>query len=216
MKLFVWDFHGVLEKDNELAVLDISNQVLRQAGYKERFSSEDNKRLYGLKWYQYFEQLLPNLTNDEHLTLQAACFRYAEENLHILAKHIKPADHAGEVLGLIAKQGHDQVVVSNTRQGDLEWFISAVALQQYFPVDKIFGVNAHEKRGNKKEALEQYVEHKSFDSIVIIGDSADDMALVKVAGGTTYFYHHPHHKKVVSKIQADYKITDLRLLLEEL
>lgn len=40
MKLFVWDFHGVLEKDNDLAVLDISNKVLEQSGYAERFSEE--------------------------------------------------------------------------------------------------------------------------------------------------------------------------------
>jgi len=34
-KLFVWDFHGVLEKDNDLAVEVICNQVL------EAFGTED-------------------------------------------------------------------------------------------------------------------------------------------------------------------------------
>lgn len=38
MILFVWDFHGVLEKDNEKAVVDISNQVLSEAGFKEKFT----------------------------------------------------------------------------------------------------------------------------------------------------------------------------------
>lgn len=84
MKLFVWDFHGVLEKDNEKAVIDISNQVLKRAGYKERFTDKDNERLYGVKWYQYFEDLLPGLSNEGHLSLQAACFKFAEDNLHIL------------------------------------------------------------------------------------------------------------------------------------
>jgi len=31
-KLFVWDFHGVLEKDNEQAVIQISNDVLKELG----------------------------------------------------------------------------------------------------------------------------------------------------------------------------------------
>ncbi len=101
MKLFVWDFHGVLEKDNDLAVLDISNKVLEEAGYSERFSEDDNRNFYGLKWFQYFEKLLPDLTNEQHMALQAACFKFAEKNLDILAKHIKPSDHSLAVLKAI-------------------------------------------------------------------------------------------------------------------
>lgn len=98
MKLFVWDFHGVLEKDNDLAVLDITNQVLSEHGHKVRLTSETNQKYYGLKWFQYFEKLLPNLTSEEHMVLQAACFKFAEENLDILVKHIKPNDYAVEAL----------------------------------------------------------------------------------------------------------------------
>lgn len=214
MKLFVWDFHGVLEKDNDLAVLDISNRVLEEAGYSERFTPKDNQKYYGLKWHQYFERLLPNLTNAEHVALQAACFKFAEENLDILAKHIKPADHALEVLAAIKKAGHDQIILSNTRPSDLIWFVNAVHMSKYFPENKLFGVNAHEKHGIKKDALKHYLEGKKFDDLIIVGDSASDMDLAEVAGGTTYFYNHPHltHKEA----PADHKIKDLRQILKEL
>ena len=101
MKLFVWDFHGVLEKDNEKAVIVVSNKVLEKAGYKERFSEKDNEEFYGLKWYQYFERIIPGLNKSEYLKLQSDCYKYSEAHLDLLAKYIKPNDHAIEVLSLI-------------------------------------------------------------------------------------------------------------------
>jgi phosphoglycolate phosphatase-like HAD superfamily hydrolase len=215
MKLFVWDFHGVLEKDNDLAVLDISNHALEEAGYKERFSLEDAQQYNGLKWYEYFERLLPHLSSEKHRELQAACFRYAADNLSVLEKHIKPNDHANEVLKKVHDAGQDQILVSNTRPSDLLWFISTVGLQSYLPETKVFGVNAHEEHGTKKDALAQYLKGKKFDAIIIIGDSQSDMILKDVAGGTTYFYSHPH-LTIKRAVQADYIITDLRDVLAEL
>lgn len=215
MKLFVWDFHGVLEKDNDRAVLDISNRVLAAAGLAQRFSSEDNAKYYGLKWYEYFERLLPHLTHEEHLELQAACFAFMENNLHVIEQHIKPNDFAVEVLQAIRGAGHDQIVLSNTRPKDLDWFIHAVHLEEYFPVDKVVGVNAHQKHGNKQDALREYVPGKNFVDLVIVGDSASDMRLQEVAGGTTYLYRHPHLPALES-VAADHSIGDLRKVLAEL
>src|SRR5487761_1194368 len=112
MKLFIWDFHGVLEKDNEKAVIDISNAVLENAGYSERFTQEDNERFYGLKWYEYFQKLISGISKDECLKLQSYCFKYAEEHLEILAKHIKPNDYVIDVLTSIADSGNKQIVIS--------------------------------------------------------------------------------------------------------
>lgn len=215
MKLFVWDFHGVLEKDNDIATLEISNKVLEKFGFKERFSSEDNRNYYGLKWYQYFERLLPNITNKEHLALQSACFKYAEENLHILTNNIKPNDNSILVLKAIQQARHDQIILSNTRPSDLLWFVNTVGMSKYFPNDKIFGVNAHQKHGAKKDALEHYLRSKAFDQIVIIGDSKSDMKLQEVAGGITYFYNHPHINHL-EMVKADHIVKDLRKVLQEL
>ncbi len=212
MKLFVWDFHGVLEKDNEKAVVDISNRVLAAAGYKERFTDEDNERFYGLKWYEYFERLLPNAPAGEHLKLQADCFKMAEENLGILARHIKPNDHAHEVLEEIARAGHQQIVISNSRQSDLAWFLDAVGLRQFFDDAHIIGVNAHQTHQTKADALRFHLKGLEFDKIIVIGDSEDDLKLGRAVGATTYFYKHPHRHHEDTKL-ADHIIKDLRKVL---
>ena len=216
MKLsFVWDFHGVLEKDNEKAVIDISNQVLAQAGYKERFTNEDNERYYGLKWYQYFERLLPKLSKEECLTFQAACFKFAEDNLHILAKHIKPNDHVTYVLTEIANSGSQQIVISNTRQSDLIWFLESIGIKEFFDDAHIIGVNAHQTHGSKADALKDHLKNVHFEKIIVIGDSEDDLRLGKEVSGTNYFYKHPHRKHENTR-NADYVIKDLRAVLDEL
>lgn len=215
MKLFVWDFHGVLEKDNEKAVIDISNKVLKQAGFRERFTEADNEKYYGLKWYQYFENLLPKLSAPEHLELQAKCFEFAEKHLEILAKHIKPNDYAIEVLGGVKDAKHQQIVISNSRQSDLLWFLDAVGIKQFFDEQHILGVNAHQHHASKIEALEHFLKGKQFDQVIVIGDSEEDIQLGNSIGATTYFYKHPHRVHQLS-VKATHTIKDLRKILQEL
>lgn len=215
MKLFVWDFHGVLEKGNDLAVLDITNQVLAAHRYNIRLDIATNSTYYGLKWYEYFERLLPDLTHEQCLALQAECFVCAEDNLDVIARHMRPTDFAADVLKTVKEAGHDQILLSNTRSRDLIWFVENVGLQEYLPPVKQFGVNAHEKLGTKQNALETYVKNRDFDGLVIIGDSEKDMILKRVCGGTTYFYTHPHLTAHIA-VEADYRITDLRQVLNEI
>jgi len=74
MKLFVWDFHGVLESGTENTVFEISNQVLEDFGYRERFTRQENHDLFGRKWYEYYEYLLPAQNHERHMSLQQASF----------------------------------------------------------------------------------------------------------------------------------------------
>jgi phosphoglycolate phosphatase-like HAD superfamily hydrolase len=215
MKLFVWDFHGVLEKDNEKSVIEISNNVLSGTMHQKRFTEVDNEKYYGFKWYQYFEKLLPDLPLKTHLELQAACFEYAEKNLQILAKNIKQNDYADEVLGMIKRSGHQQIVISNSRQKDLMWFLDAVDLTQYFDDEHIIGVNAHQEHVTKKDALTHFLSGKHFDEIIVIGDAEEDMKFGKAVKAKTYFYKHPHRKHEITDL-ADYLINDLREVSEEL
>jgi phosphoglycolate phosphatase-like HAD superfamily hydrolase len=215
MKLFVWDFHGVLEKDNEKAVIDISNQILKDSGYIERFTEADNEKYYGLKWYQYFQKLLPNLPGEKHQELQAACFEYAEQNLNILTKHIKPNDYAINVLSEISKTNNQQIVISNTRQSDLVWFLESIKIRKFFNDNHIIGVNAHQTHSSKTDALQMHLKNTVFDKIVVIGDSEDDLKLGKSVNAVTYFYKHPHREHENTE-NADHIINDLRIVLQEL
>ncbi|MFH1631836.1 MAG: HAD hydrolase-like protein [bacterium] len=216
MKLFVWDFHGVLEKGNEKAAIEISNMTLERFGYKERFSFEDVERMYGLKWYQYFERLLPHESTERCMEISDACFDKQINNLDIIGKHMEPNDHVHDVLEAIERSDHDQIVISNTNPESMEMFLSGVGVQDYFSDGRAVAVDAHtpETRKSKAEMLAEYLADKEYDHIVTIGDSPKDVALTSVAGGTSYLYAHPwrSHKDC----EADYRINDLREVLREL
>lgn len=66
MKLFVWDFHGVLEKGNDAAVAEITNSVLQSFGHSRRMTIQEGELLSGKHWYEYFAFLLPHLNHQEH------------------------------------------------------------------------------------------------------------------------------------------------------
>ena len=132
-----------------------------------------------------------------------------------LQKHIKPNDHVISVLRAINEAGHDQIILSNTRPHDLLWFVETVGIGEYFPKDKIFGVNAHQKHGTKEDVLEEYIHGRKDLGIIIIGDSESDMNLSRVGGGVTYLYTHPN-VDALTNVSADNFINDLRKILVEL
>jgi phosphoglycolate phosphatase-like HAD superfamily hydrolase len=214
MKLFVWDFHGVLERGNEDAVIEISNTVLEQFGYVERFTQAENEQLYGRKWYEYYEYLLPGEAHERHLDLQKASFDMSDNRADIMAKHVKPNHHAPEVLSAIALS-HRQIVISNTKPSSLVLFIAAAGLTDYFDKDNAFAVDMHRRdyKRTKQDVLREFLDSNPADEVVIIGDSKSDMELSGVAGGVRYLYAHPH--RVFKDCDADYRIHDLRDLLRE-
>ena len=214
MKLFVWDFHGTLEKDNEGAVFKISNKVLENLGYKERLTKEDNFMLYGRKWSDYFAYLLPKEPEKTHFFIQQKCIEYEGKHPEIIKSFIKPNDHAYEVLSKIRKV-HKQILVSNMSDVGLKRFMKAVDMGKYFPKDSMFATNSYKKQTKvtKKEILINYLKGKKFDKVITIGDTKVDVEMGEAVGATTYLYVHPGRE--FATINADCKIRDLREVLKE-
>ena len=216
MKLFVWDFHGVLEKDNDLDVLYLSNIVLKNNGHTKQFSLSEANKLSGLKWYEYFEYLLPDLSHEEHLQLQSDCLDYQRKNREAIHKYLKPNNHADYVLNKIKKAGHDQLLISNTNLLDLVWFVKRVGLRDYFSDDRLIGINSHQQKSNKNDAFRNFLkDNKKYEQIIIIGDSQKDIDLRLVNGGTTYYYMRPNRDHDIIE-GADYKIDNLKEILKEI
>ena len=216
MKLFVWDFHGTLEKDNENAVLEISNKVLEKLGFKERLTKKDNLKLYGKKWYQYFEYLLPNESYKTHFFIQQKGIEYETDHPQIIDKHIKPNDHALDILEKIAKSDHHQILVSNMSDVALIRFMKSIKIVKFFPKNSAFATNSYKKKITltKKDILTKYLKGKKFDKVITIGDTEIDIEMGRAVGATTYLYAHPGKK--FAKTDADYKIRDLKEILKEL
>ncbi len=214
MKLFVWDFHGTLEKGNELAAGEISNKTLEAFGYSQRFTIEDGFKLYGKNWYEYFEYLLPEEPHEKHLELQAASFKCSNASPEIIAKYITPNDHAHDVLEAIKEAGHCQILISNTTPQSIKIFLNAVDMARFFPEGYVFAANGHSRAAGKikNEILLDFLREKKFEEIIVIGDSKKDINLID--GCVSYLYAHPGRTFRAS--EADYKIRNLREVLKEL
>ena len=214
-KLFVFDFHGVLEKGNERAVIKTSNAILEKFGYKERFTFEQIDKLYGKKWYQYFEELLPNEPHEKHIELQNACVTFSIKNSEVIADCIELNDNVHFILDKISKV-HSQVLISNMEPEALPIFLNSVKITKYFDEGNAIAINAHKRELSKTkgDALREFVKGKKFDSFVFIGDSPQDLEPKKEFGGVTYMYAHPGRE--FKKCEADYYIRDLRDILKEI
>ncbi|MBI5880655.1 HAD family hydrolase [archaeon] len=214
MKLFIWDFHGVLEEGNEDAVIEISNIVLEAFGYQQRLDADICRQLNGRHWYEYFTYILPNEPHERHLELQAAGAAYSQEHHEVIAKHIRPNRYARQVLSTIRAAGHGQAVISNTQSIDM--FLRLTGLQDIFSEGRAMQARPDTPGcyASKQEALRLFLAGKMFDRIIGIGDSPTDVKLVEAYGGTTYLYAHPGIP--FRDCKADYKINDLRDVLREI
>lgn len=216
MKLFVWDLHGTLEQGNEDASIEISNMALEKSGYAQRFKQEDSRALYGLKWYEYFEWLLPDESHERHVALQATSFALSDAHPEIIARYMRPADHAADVLQAIHQSPHHQILISNTQPTSVPAYLAALEMQVFFGADNAFSVNAHarEAKRNKEDVLREFLSGKKFDKVVVIGDSGTDLRLAKAHEATLYLYAHPGYDFRTEG--GDYRVRDLRKVLQEI
>lgn len=215
-KLFIWDLHGVLEKGNDHAVVEITNTILEQFNYSRRLSTQESYALSGKKWHEYFAHLLPDQSHEEHLKLQAASFTFSHANAHLVAKHIEPNDHSHDVLAAIAKSPHDQILISNTKPESLTEYLKILNLGRFFPPSHHFAVDGHtQNKQTKKGILNAFLKGKTYSGgLITIGDSAGDVALIEGhTKGTSYLYQPPHRPK--RPIKATHTINDLRAVLQE-
>jgi len=214
-KLFVWDFHGVLETGNEKAVLETSNLILEREGYLERFSEAEIDSLYGRKWRDYFRYLLPGGSEEVYIDLEKACGQYSSTNRERVLKHISPTEHSKGVLEKIVKNGHTQILISNVSDEGLRWFIESVDIGGFFPEERAFSSNG-ESGKNKKQILEEFIRNSDmeYEKIVSIGDSPTDIELVEdYPNGASFLYSHVG--KGFRDCKPTYKIKDLRCVLRE-
>lgn len=211
MKLFVWDFHGVLEKDNEYSVVEICNKVLEKFNVNKRISLEETKRLYGLKWGDYFRYCNPDAENDTIKEMVSYAVEVGLNEKNPL-KYIKPMDNAHFVLKTIKERGHFNLVISNSSQESLKFFLDSVDITHL--VDEYIGVDGHvefSEENGKTAILKKYVEGNDFEKIIKIGDIEADIETGIECGAVTYLF-----SKERKNTKADYIISDLREVLKEI
>lgn len=209
-KLYVFDFHGVLEKGTENALREVSNLALKPKGYNYEMTSDDSLKYYGLKWGEIFEKML-NISKYEADELFNECKKIDDLNPGIIAKYTFQNDNASSALDKIISHNDDYILISNTRPEALCIFIKSAGLEKYFNQFNTFAVNKHEsgQELTKELVLKKYLEGKEYALIKIIGDSPSDIELKKVSpkNSITFLYTHPWLN--FKECESDYKIRNL-------
>lgn len=162
---------------------------------------------------------MPEASLEECLKLQSACFEIQHSQQEIVAKHIQINDHANFVLETIQNSEHQQILISNTIPNFLDMFVDMVGIQKYFPKTHRYGVDSRDQKlMTKKHCLSEFLKNQdNYEMIISIGDSPGDMALIDrdlFVKGVGYLYS--HQTRLHRSAKCDYKINDLRFVLQEL
>jgi len=216
MKLFVWDFHGVLEQDNDLALIEVTNIILKKNGFKAKIDLKIRNLLYGRRWYEYFEHILPDENYSTHMDLTCQSYIYNDTHPEVSTKYIKPANWAEKVLTQIQEKKHDQILISNTNTNSLNTYLNLVDLKKFFVDEKIFGTDSHRNKRPKTkfEYLQDYLIDKKFKEIIIIGDALEEWKMADKLRAK--FYQYAHEGKNFRQCPICKRITDLRDILVEI
>jgi len=219
--LFVWDFHGVLEKGNEYAVQELCNLVFKEFGYDRRLNIKETRDWYGLSWFDYFKLSIPDANEEVWNKMVDKVLSFQERGWGIVQKHLQPRDFAKEVLSEIQISGHENILLSNTRPEHIRSFTDAIGITEYF--EKIIGVdennNSQVEDGSvnvKSQALKNYLDGKNFRRIIVIGDRDIDIKAGQDNGAVTYLFQNPDFAVKQFNINPTSRISDLREVLQEL
>ncbi len=218
MKLFIWDFHGVLEKGNDEIVLEITNRALKIHGHSRQMTRQEGEFLSGRLWRDYFAYLIPELDENEKLALHSTCIELTQNSPEIFTKHVRVNDHVVHVLEAIEASKHAQILISNTQPHILDTYVGLVGIEKYFPSTHRFGTDSSvQHRKTKRDCLHEFLSiSQKFNEIISIGDSPGDMELSNVPSikGTSYLYSYPNRAPRLA--QCHYTIDDLRMVLREI
>lgn len=210
--LYVFDFHGVLEKGNENSVREISNLALKNLNYQRELTKKESLKYYGLKWNEIFRKILPKITIQDSFDLYKESINVKSVHPEIILKHTKQNDNVLFVLEKILEDNDEMILISNTGQKSLIEFIKTVNLEKYFNQDNSFGVSGYDANNQltKKELLKKYLENRRYEKIIIIGDSPGDIELKEVSPDNSITFLYTHKYLDIRECNPNFKIDDLR------
>ena len=222
-QLFVWDFHGVLEKNNVHAVVEYCNLTLVKFDIDKKVSVQEATEWYGLSWYDYFKLATPRQNHKTWQEMVKNVLAIQQRNWHVVEKHIKVQNHANKILEDIIKNKDTNILISNTNSKRIIKFTDLIKITNSF--SNILGVNTHFKSrktknknvGNiKTDILKRYLKNKNFSKIIAIGDKESDITAGRLCGAVTYLFTDPALLQKPIKSSADFMISDLREIRREL
>ncbi|MBI5061450.1 MAG: HAD hydrolase-like protein [Candidatus Aenigmarchaeota archaeon] len=211
-KLFAWDYHGTLAKNNELAVHRSLNAAFHELGIPKRANLMEVVELYGKTWGEYVQHYLPDETPEMIDKVIASVRMYGGR---FAPMYVKPMDHAHDVLSAIKERGDKNMLITNTTPKGMEMFIRLIGIDKYIDHaagisldDETNGINTAE---HKAQRLRKYAGSR-FEKIIMIGDRESDVEAGKIAGAVPYLFM-PRCEDCIRE-DGVHVINDLRKVLD--
>lgn len=211
MILYVWDLHGVLEKDNEIALAEQLNFILERYGFNKKISVAEAKALSGKHYRQIFLELCPGITIKK--AEQMGDFAVST-GIQFAKRYVKQREHAFEVLSKINERGDINIVASNAAPDALKAYVEMLGFQGCFTallpvICEHVKPDSFSIQDYKMQRIQEYIGNKKFDRIKCIGDNEWDIELGLKLGAETYLFN----LSQTTKTKAHYVISDLRAVL---
>lgn len=190
-KIFIWDFYGTLEIGTIKVLNEIANILLKQNGSDKIYSLDEFTALPSFSWRIFFKEHFPYF--DDNKIESIANEAYNEEIFKdIIQKYSRPNNNALYVLSKIKESGGINVVISNSRQDKLGYYISQIGASSL--IDLYFGLDDGNFRSSqdvmKKKTLliddivQKYKNHDTY----VVGDTEVDLTAARLNSIKTFYF----------------------------
>lgn len=183
----VWDWNGTLLDDLGI-VLEAVNRSIADFGVGA-ITADDYRDHYTRPVRRFYDRLFGRVIDDEEWLRLNAGFHDAYFEL---ALEVDLAPSAHEAMDILEEAGWGQSLLSMSPQDWLEGIVGRLGLTERFElVDGLSGSTG----GLKAVHLEDHLSVLGVDgeSVVVVGDTPDDVAAARHVGATPILFHGGSH-----------------------
>lgn len=216
-KIFIWDFHGTLETGTVSILTEIANTLIRENGGLKEHTPTEFARIPNFSWNTFFQEHLPHYSKDEIDAVVQDAYNKNKFG-HLMDKYSRPNEGAIEILTHIKSQNGTNIVVSNSRQDKLEYYLTHVGvmpmIDEYYGVDDGSILSRQDVLKRKTETLKRIINERNDTGIYGVGDTDTDFQAAEAAGVDLFFWLLPdNHKKEKLKSNKYALSNKLRFIL---
>lgn len=184
-KLIVYDWNGTLINDTWITAACFS-RVTQQWGLPP-LTEETFRQAYDVPWARMYKNL--GVTEEQIAQLGGHpigdCFlddyesRIDKAQLH---------EGAADILQSLARQGTDQIILSNHIDNKIERQLHRLGIASFFSTILAYRTyTAEERKTTKLDKLRHYMESKKINpsDVVIVGDTPEEIHIAKALGLTS-------------------------------